>query len=103
RFDFKPIGSKVMVERMREIARSEDIKVTDNALEAIALAAEGGMRDALSVLDQTVSYAEADIDMEDVLAVTGGVSQQILTNMTQAMYDKDITTALKLLDELIQN
>lgn len=103
RFDFKPVGNKVMIERMKHITSEENIKITDAALEVIALAAEGGMRDALSILDQTISYAETEIDIEDVLAVTGGVSQQILTDIVEAMHQQDVKTALHLLDELIQN
>src|SRR5690625_5149433 len=60
RFDFKAIGTKAMVERMQTIIEAENIEVSKQALEAIALAAEGGMRDALSVLDQAISYSEQD-------------------------------------------
>src|SRR5699024_3531293 len=55
RFDFKTIGSKVIVERMQEIIEKEEVTVDEDALEAIALSAEGGMRDALSLLDQAIS------------------------------------------------
>lgn len=103
RFDFKPIGSKVIVKRMQSIIDVEKVVVSDDALEAIALAAEGGMRDALSILDQAISYSNDTVELEDVLAVTGGVSQQILTDIVLAMYDKDVQLGLKLLDDLIQN
>src|SRR5690625_4455282 len=52
RFDFKPISNQVIVERMKTIIDVENVIVSSEALETIALAAEGGMRDALSVLDQ---------------------------------------------------
>src|SRR5699024_7686642 len=81
RFDFKPIGSKVIVERMQEIIEKEEVTVDEDALEAIALSAEGGMRDALSLLDQAISYSDEQVVLEDVLAVTGGVSQSVLTDM----------------------
>src|SRR5690625_1978948 len=74
RFDFKPIGSKVIVERMQEIIEKEEVTVDEDALEAIALSAEGGMRDALSLLDQSISYSDEHVVLKDVLAVTGGVS-----------------------------
>jgi len=102
RFDFKPISSQAIVQRMQAITGAENISVSKEALEAVALAAEGGMRDALSILDQAISYSEDSVDLEDVLAVTGGVSQQILTNIADAMYEQDVTHALKRLDELIQ-
>ncbi|MFC3041010.1 DNA polymerase III subunit gamma/tau [Virgibacillus xinjiangensis] len=102
RFDFKPISNQAIVERMKTILAAEDITVSDEALETVALAAEGGMRDALSILDQAISYSEDTVGLEDVLAVTGGVSQAILTDIVQAMQGKDVQKALTLLDDLIQ-
>ncbi|HLR02615.1 MAG TPA: DNA polymerase III subunit gamma/tau [Virgibacillus sp.] len=102
-FDFKPITNQAIVGRMQTIIEKEDISVSPEALEAVALAAEGGMRDALSILDQAISYSDADVSLEDVLAVTGGVSQRILTEMIQTIYDQDPQHALTLLDDLIKN
>src|SRR5690554_264178 len=78
RFDFKRISAEAMIERMQYIVEQENMAITKEALEAIALAAEGGMRDALSILDQVISYSEGEADIDDVLAVTGGVSQEML-------------------------
>ncbi|WP_188456176.1 DNA polymerase III subunit gamma/tau [Virgibacillus oceani] len=102
RFDFKPISNQAIVDRMKTIIDAEGISVAQEALDTVALAAEGGMRDALSILDQAISYSEDRVELNDVLAVTGGVSQQILTSIVQAMHDKDVQQALQLLDELIQ-
>ncbi|GGJ89379.1 DNA polymerase III subunit gamma/tau [Lentibacillus kapialis] len=103
RFDFKPISNKSIVDRMRMVIEAEQIAVSDKAMETVALAAEGGMRDALSILDQAISYSDEQVETEDVLAVTGGVAQGILTDVAQAMYDQDVQKALTLLDDLIQN
>ena len=103
RFDFKPISPRSIVERMEEIVAHEEVSVSKEALEAISLAAEGGMRDALSLLDQAISYSDDGVELEDVLAVTGGVSQQILTEIVKGMHDKDIKHTLTLLDDLIQS
>lgn len=103
RFDFKPISNKSIVERMRTVIEAEQITVSDEALETVALAAEGGMRDALSILDQAISYSDEEVQLEDVLAVTGGVAQGILTDVVKAMHDQDVQKALSLLDDLIQN
>lgn len=103
RFDFKPISNQTIVDRMRFIAEQESATVSTDALEAIALAAEGGMRDALSILDQAISYSDESVELTDVLAVTGGVSQEILTDIIEAMYGQDAIKALQLLDNLIQN
>ncbi|GAA0439132.1 DNA polymerase III subunit gamma/tau [Lentibacillus halophilus] len=103
RFDFKPVTNRSIVERMQTIINAENIAVSSEALEAIALAAEGGMRDALSILDQAISYCDDRVDMEDVLAVTGGVAQGILTDIVQALEQRNVQQSLSLLDELIQN
>src|SRR5699024_5534190 len=103
RFDFKAIGSRTIVERMQTIINAENVNATSEALEAIALAAEGGMRDALSILDQAISFSDGAVELNDVLAVTGSVSQQILTDIVKAMYDQEVQQALNLLDEIIQN
>ncbi|BAM46151.1 DNA polymerase III subunit gamma/tau [Amphibacillus xylanus] len=102
RFDFKRIGHSFLVERMKQIMNEEKISVTDEAFHAIALAAEGGMRDALSLLDQAISYSQDVVELEDVLAITGSVSQSNLIELIDALYHQDAKTALKLVDLFIQ-
>ncbi|WP_026568950.1 MULTISPECIES: DNA polymerase III subunit gamma/tau [Sediminibacillus] len=102
RFDFKRITPSSIVERMQTIVEAEGIKTTREALESVALSAEGGMRDALSLLDQAISYSEDEVSLEDVLAVTGSVSQEKLTLVTEAMYRQEIQQALRYVDDLIQ-
>lgn len=102
RFDFKPISNQSIVKRMQKILDAENISVTNEALEAVALAADGGMRDALSILDQAISYSEHQVTLEDVLAVTGGVSQKVLTNIVSAMIHQDVEQVLTGLDDMIQ-
>src|SRR5699024_727775 len=103
RFDFKSINNRVIVNRLSEIMQQEEVEASQEALETVALHAEGGMRDALSILDQTISYTNDKVEMADVLAVTGGVSQDVLTNITEALFQKDTKEALRLLDDLVQN
>lgn len=102
RFDFRPIGSQTIMERMQTIVDEEKVSVSGDALESVALSAEGGMRDALSILDQAISYSEETVELDDVLAVTGSVAQPILTEMTRLMHTKDAKETLMLLDQLIQ-
>lgn len=103
RFDFKSINNKVIANRLSDIMTHEDLEITSDALEAVALHAEGGMRDALSILDQAISYTDGKIEIDDILAVTGGVSQEILTEVTEAMFDQDTKETLRLFDELVRN
>lgn len=103
RFDFKPISNQTIVERMKYIMSEENYPITDEALEAIALNAEGGMRDALSILDQAISYSDGEVTVDDVLAVTGGVSQDILVDITKALYRQETSALMEHFDALIQN
>lgn len=102
RFDFKRISQPAMAERMKAIAEAEKIEVEDEAIEAVALSAEGGMRDALSLLDQAVSYSEERVTLDDVLAVTGSVSQGKLALVVEAMHEQNVHDALTHVDDIIQ-
>ncbi|MDX8045491.1 DNA polymerase III subunit gamma/tau [Gracilibacillus sp. S3-1-1] len=102
RFDFKRISQSAMVERMEKITEAENIAVADEALEAVALSAEGGMRDALSLLDQAISYSEEQVMIEDVLAVTGSVSQAKLAKVVNLMHANEVKEALLEIDGMIQ-
>ncbi|MFB1097125.1 DNA polymerase III subunit gamma/tau [Terribacillus sp. JSM ZJ617] len=103
RFDFKRINQQAMVNRMQEILEKEQITVSVDAVESVALAAEGGMRDALSLLDQAISYSEDVVELADVLAVTGAVSQDRLTEVIRACARQDVQAALEQVDLLIQD
>lgn len=102
RFDFKRISQKAMVERMEFITSAEQIAIAREALEIVALTAEGGMRDALSLLDQSVSYSEEEVTVEDVLAITGSVSQGKLAEVIRSLDHQDVKAALQAVDDLIQ-
>ncbi|KGP92719.1 DNA polymerase III subunit gamma/tau [Pontibacillus chungwhensis BH030062] len=102
RFDFKRISQGALVERMEHIVNQEQIDVTREALEAVALSAEGGMRDALSLLDQAISYSEAQVGIGDVLAVTGSVSQQKLATIVETLQQNEVKETLQQVDSLIQ-
>lgn len=101
RFEFKRISSSSMIDRMKEITDSQSISVEGNALTLIAKAAEGGMRDALSLLDQAISFSGDQVTVEDVLSITGAVSGQFLVEAVQALLERDVIKALKTVDQLI--
>ncbi len=103
RFDFKRISPDDMVIRMKNILSSQEVETEEDALYAVAKAAEGGMRDALSLLDQAISYSEEIVTLEDVLSITGAVSQEFLFQVTKAIYDQEVVKALNAVDQLIRN
>ena len=60
------------------------------------------MRDALSLLDQAISFSDETVTVEDALTVTGSVSQGFLSKLAEAIHDKRCSRALEVLDELIE-
>ncbi|WP_088106149.1 DNA polymerase III subunit gamma/tau [Halalkalibacter urbisdiaboli] len=103
RFDFKRIPNEAIVDRMKRILAHDGIEAEDDALMMIARAADGGMRDALSLLDQAISFAEEQLRLQDVLEITGAVSQHVLTEMVLAINSGDTANVLKLLDQVVRD
>lgn len=101
RFDFKRITAHSMIKRMEEILEDGDIGVDPEALSLIARASEGGMRDALSLLDQAISYAEERVTVEDVLSIIGAASQEMMYDHVEAMLDGDVAAGLRAIDRLM--
>lgn len=102
RFDFRRIGSGAIVKRMREAVEAEHVQISDQALTFIARMAEGGMRDALSLLDQALSFGGDQIDLEDVIAITGAASHGLLSETVTAIQDGATATALDIVRRLVQ-
>lgn len=103
RFNFKPLTQKEIKDNLRYICTEENILITDEALDCISEAAEGGMRDALSILDQVSVYSEGEIQVEDVENVIGKVSTYKSIEIIEALKNKDASSALALLNDLIDN
>lgn len=101
RFDFRRITASAIVGRMKEIVHSQQVEVEEAALDVIARAADGGMRDALSLLDQAISYSDEQVRLEEALLITGSVSQGFIGKIAEAIHQKDVTTALQALDQLM--
>lgn len=101
RFDFKPITANEIVGRMKIILEDINIEAEDGALRAIAQAATGGMRDALSMLDQAISFSGEELTAEDALLVTGAIGEEVFFELAQAIQGKDAGAALSLLHRLI--
>lgn len=101
RFDFKPITSSEIIERMKMVLSDSEIEADEEALKIIAQAASGGMRDALSILDQVVSFSGDKLTAEGALLVTGSIGEDIFYQLAEALLSKDAAAALSLLDQLI--
>jgi DNA polymerase-3 subunit gamma/tau len=101
RFDFRRITAGSIVNRMKLIVEETGVDCDDNALKLIAQAAEGGMRDALSLLDQAISFSQDRVTVEDAQTVTGSVSQGFLKNIAFAFQEKDVASGLEALEQLL--
>ena len=101
RFDFKQLTIAELTLELVYICEKENIQITKEALNGIAEAAEGGMRDALSILDQASVYAENEITVEDVNSVTGNISNQKIIELLHALNNNDATAAISNINELL--
>ncbi len=99
RYAFRRIPIAVMIARMREIAEAENISIGDDALGAIAYRADGGLRDALTMLEQVASYAQGPIDATTVEAAFGATGRQYARGLVEAVLAGDAATALRIVDE----
>jgi DNA polymerase III subunit gamma/tau len=102
RFDFKRITAHAMMGRMEEIVEDTGIAVEPDALALIARVSEGGMRDALSLLDQAVSFADSTITREDILAIIGSVSHDMMYNIVDAVREGNVGAGLEAVDTLMK-
>lgn len=104
RFDFQSLDKADIVERLQYVLNAENIKATPEAVDLIAESSEGGMRDALSLLDQSISYSTDDvISDDDVLAVSGNISSQIILHMLKEALESNSAEVLKSLGEIISD
>ncbi len=102
RFDFKRINLDVTIANLKDICVKEHLKIEDSALFGIAKAAQGSMRDALSILDQLSALGQEGIDSKDVHSMLGIVETELLFNLTDALVAKDCVKALTVFNDVIE-
>jgi len=102
RFDFRQVSTSEQVERLREICEEEGIKASNDALAYIARLSEGGMRDAISLLEQTAAFADRDITLEAAVDVTGGIAAEQFYQLAEAIKERDVSKMLPLVEGLMQ-
>ncbi len=100
RFDLRRISINDIVKSLRDGCDKEKITISDDALYAIAKGAEGGLRDAVSSLDQLISFTGKNIEEEDVLSVFGLVSKQIIDGLIESILQSDITKIIDIINDL---
>ncbi|MBQ1635717.1 MAG: DNA polymerase III subunit gamma/tau [Bacteroidales bacterium] len=100
-YDFNRISVPDIVRNLRDIAGKEGVKVDDESLHVIAHKADGAMRDALTIFDQTVAFCGTDIHYEDVIRNLNVLDYEYSFRLVDAFLAKDYATALLTFDEIL--
>lgn len=101
RFNFKRITAADLFKRMAYILDQKEMTYDPAALKVIAKAAEGGMRDALSILDQVLSFSDNHVTLDNALDVTGSLTEALLADYVQTIQDNAPKQALQLLQQIL--
>ena len=100
RFDFKKISTDDIFNRLKYIANSENIDVTDDALVEIAKMSDGAMRDAIGTLDQVSSYTNKCITIDDIYILKGTISINILLDLCKSYVNHDLEKILDIIENM---
>ena len=101
RFDLRKIPSQLIRDHLGKILEKEGVECAEKALRTIAAVAEGGMRDAESILDQLLVYCDGKIRQEDVAALLGLVPSIVVSKFAQAILTGDLSNIIRLVNETI--
>lgn len=102
RYDFKRISIETITSRMQELMEAEGVQVEEKALRYVAKAADGSMRDALSLLDQCIAFHFGkELTYENVLDVLGAVDTEVFSRLYRQVLDKNVLGCINLLEEII--
>lgn len=101
RFDFKSITPKEITAKLKDIIKQEQITIDEEALEQIAIYAEGGLRDAIGLLDQAVAFSPEKITLEDVNQICGAISYHKQLDIVESILSMDSAKAIQAMNELI--
>ncbi|TVT28011.1 DNA polymerase III subunit gamma/tau [Salinicoccus cyprini] len=102
RFDFKAIELNEIVSRLEYVAQSESLEYDKDAIEYIARTSEGGMRDALSIMDQVIAYSNDIITLEDAVMITGGIRSEELNEWLKLIDHRDSREAFMKYHQFIE-
>ena len=103
RYDFKRIHTARIITRLEEVLAKENTSISPEGLSLIAHAADGGMRDALSLADQVLSFAPENASGEDVARALGLIDRRAIVSATRALFDRDARGALDIVKNAHEN
>ena len=99
RFDFKPISLQDIENRLKFVCTEEKLNVTDDAIKEIAMMSNGGLRDALSILDQVAVNGE-EIDVQNVIANFGGISNKKINQLLNYYENNNVAELIDYINEI---
>jgi DNA polymerase III subunit gamma/tau len=99
RFDLRRIPTQVIARQLESIAKQEGVSLSNGAAEAIAIASEGGLRDAESMLDQLVAFCGNEINEDQVLEIFGLTSELVVADLARSIVDANAPAALRIIHD----
>ena len=102
-FEFKRICEADIVKRLKHICNSENISIDDSVLECISRLSDGGLRDAIGMLDKLNAYSNGNITIEDFEKVNGIVSKEYKNNFLNYVSNGNVSEAIKFIDYIYDN
>ncbi|MGO4111478.1 DNA polymerase III subunit gamma/tau [Paenibacillus sp. YAF4_2] len=102
RFDFRQVSLEEQTERLLEICKEEGIEAEDDAISYIARLSEGGMRDAISLLEQVSAFGGSRITLDGAVDVTGGMAADQFYALAEAIRDRNVAAIMPLVEGLTQ-
>ena len=100
RFEFKNLSQEQLIDRLKYIAKEESLVIEEAAIEKIATLAKGGLRDAISILDQVSNYSE-EITLNHILEVTSSISEDDILEFYRGLLQGDVTKSLLKYNEFV--
>ncbi|MBX7309068.1 DNA polymerase III subunit gamma/tau [Clostridium chauvoei] len=101
RFDFKRINNSDIIERLRKIVTDQGVYADDKSLALIARVSDGAMRDALSILDQSIAMGDGSVGYESLVNMLGLVTNEYLFNLTNAVIQRNVEKSINIIDEVV--
>ena len=102
-FEFKKINENDIINKIKEISNNEKIKIDNNAIEEIAKCSNGGLRDAIGLLEKAIAYSENIITIDTIKEISGNISNEELKEFILLFENKNIETILKKINNYYSN